>query len=454
MRKYIAEFIGTFVLVAFGCGSAVAANSIFISMGSPLPIAFTSLPIAFAFGFAFIAMAYSVGKISGSHLNPAVSLAMLIARRLSLKDFFGYVIGQFAGSTAAALFLWACFSAKDALGQNGYGTSSPLGINVGVAALVETVLSAVFILVFLSATSKKECKAVSGVVIGLALTVTHIFGIPFTGASVNPARSFAPAVFVGGDALNQLPVFIIAPFAGGIVAALLYILLFNTGRRDVMNADVEDDSVVRIAEAEDAEAGIEDEIIAQVVETENTETDIEEDKKSERASEDEPDSRNEERQGDREAEEGDEPDSRNEKRQGDREAEENDEPVQEYDGEVKDDDGNMDSVVSEKEKGNKDEKEAPDKKAKEAKEAADVNDEFRVDEADEESENHEPEKANEADEESENHESKKVDEADDESENHEPEKANEADEESETDESEKADESDEESETDKSEKAD
>lgn len=420
MRKYIAEFIGTFVLVAFGCGSAVAANSIFISMGSPLPIAFTSLPIAFAFGLAFIAMAYSMGKISGSHLNPAVSLAMLIARRLSLKDFFGYVIGQFAGSTAAALFLWTCFSAKDALGQNGYGTSSPLGINVGIAALVETVLSAVFILVFLSATSKKECKALSGLVIGLTLTVTHIFGIPFTGASVNPARSFAPAVFVGGDALNQLPVFIIAPFAGGIVAALLYILLFNIGRRDVMDADIEDDSVVQNAEAESADAGIEDGIIVQVVETENTETDIEEDKKSERASEDEPDSRNEERQ-------------------GDREAEENDEPDQEDDGEVKDDDGNMDSVVSEKEKGNKDEKEATDKKAKEAKEAADVNDEFGVDEPDEESENHEPEKANEADEESENHES---------------EKANEADEESGTDESEKADESDEESETDKPEKAD
>ena len=426
MRKYIAEFIGTFVLVAFGCGSAVAANSIFISMGSPLPIAFTSLPIAFAFGLAFIAMAYSMGKISGSHLNPAVSLAMLIARRLSLKDFFGYVIGQFAGSTAAALFLWTCFSAKDALGQNGYGTSSPLGINVGIAALVETVLSAVFILVFLSATSKKECKALSGLVIGLTLTVTHIFGIPFTGASVNPARSFAPAVFVGGDALNQLPVFIIAPFAGGIVAALLYILLFNIGRRDVMDADIEDDSVVQNAEAESADAGIEDGIIVQVVETENTETDIEEDKKSERASEDEPDSRNEERQ-------------------GDREAEENDEPDQEDDGEVKDDDGNMDSVVSEKEKGNKDEKEATDKKAKEA---ADVNDEFGVDEADEESENYEPEKANEADEESENHEPEKANEADEESENREPEKANEVDEESETDES------DEESETDKPEKAD
>ena len=404
MRKYIAEFIGTFVLVAFGCGSAVAANSIFISMGSPLPIAFTSLPIAFAFGLAFIAMAYSMGKISGSHLNPAVSLAMLIARRLSLKDFFGYVIGQFAGSTAAALFLWTCFSAKDALGQNGYGTSSPLGINVGIAALVETVLSAVFILVFLSATSKKECKALSGLVIGLTLTVTHIFGIPFTGASVNPARSFAPAVFVGGDALNQLPVFIIAPFAGGIVAALLYILLFNIGRRDVMDADIEDDSVVQNAEAESADAGIEDGIIVQVVETENTETDIEEDKKSERASEDEPD-------------------SRNEKRQGDREAEENDEPDQEYDGEVKDDDGNMDSVVSEKEKGNKDEKEATDKKAKEAKEAADVNDEFGVDEADEESENYEPEKANEADEESETDESEKADESDEESETDKPEKA-------------------------------
>ena len=112
----------------------------------PVAVLEISLSIAFAFGLAFVAMAYSMGKISGSHLNPAVSLAMLIARRLSLKDFFGYVIGQFAGSTAAALFLWTCFSAKDALGQNGYGTSSPLGINVGIAALVETVLSAVFIL--------------------------------------------------------------------------------------------------------------------------------------------------------------------------------------------------------------------------------------------------------------------------------------------------------------------
>lgn len=228
MKKYIAEFIGTFVFVAVGCGSTVAANSIFISMGSPLPVAFTTLLIAFAFGLSFVAMAYSVGGLSGCHLNPAVSLAMLITGKIRIKDFLGYIIGQFAGATAAALFLWASFSANDALGQNGYGNSSPLGIGMANAAMVETVMSAIFVFVFLVVTSRKEYKAVAGMVIGLSLTMIHIFGIPFTGTSINPARSFAPAVFVGGDALKQLPVFILSPLAGGIVAALLYILLFGT----------------------------------------------------------------------------------------------------------------------------------------------------------------------------------------------------------------------------------
>lgn len=227
MRKYIAEFIGTFVLVTFGCGSAVAANSIFLSMGSPLPIAFTTLLIAVAFGLSIVAMAYSIGNISGCHVNPAVSLGMLITKRMDVKDFIGYVVAQFSGAAVGAMFLWLCFGAKDSLGQNGYGTASTLGINMNIAIVVEIVLTCVFVLVILAVTSKKEYSSVAGLVIGLTLTLIHIFGIPFTGTSVNPARSFGPAIFVGEDAIKQLPVFIIAPLVGAALAAVLFILLFE-----------------------------------------------------------------------------------------------------------------------------------------------------------------------------------------------------------------------------------
>ena len=218
MKKFIAEFIGTFVLVTFGCGSAVAANSIFLSMSVPLPIAFTTLLIAFAFGLSIVAMAYSIGNISGCHVNPAVSLGMFITKRISFSDFIVYIVAQFAGASVGAMFLWFCFGAKDSLGQNGYGSASAIGASMGVALVLETVLTCIFVLVVLGVTSKKEYGSVAGLVIGLTLTMIHIFGIPFTGTSVNPARSFGPAVFVGGDALSQLPVFIIAPLVGGVLA--------------------------------------------------------------------------------------------------------------------------------------------------------------------------------------------------------------------------------------------
>ena len=227
MRKYIAELIGTFVLTAFGCGTAVAANSIFLSMNAAIPVAFTTLLIAFAFGLSVVAMAYSIGNISGCHINPAVSVGMLAAGRMSVKDCVGYVVAQCVGALSAALFLWMIFGSRDSLGQNGYGEASTLGLGAGSILILEIVMTFVFVLVVLAVTDRTEFTSAAGLVIGLTLTLIHIFGIPFDGTSVNPARSFGPAIVVGGDALTQLPVFIIAPLIGGVLAALVYRLLFT-----------------------------------------------------------------------------------------------------------------------------------------------------------------------------------------------------------------------------------
>ncbi len=225
MKKYIAECIGTFVLVVFGCGTAVIVNSLLIGMGMGLPQGFTILAISVAFGLAIVAMAYSIGNVSGCHINPAVSTGMLVAGRMSVQDFIGYVISQFIGATLGAAFLWAVLQENTSLGQNGYGQSSVVGIDASRAMVVEIVLTFIFVLVILAVTSKKQFEAVAGLVIGLTLTVIHLFGIPLTGTSVNPARSFGPAVitaFDNSDALVQLPVFIIAPLIGGILAAIVF----------------------------------------------------------------------------------------------------------------------------------------------------------------------------------------------------------------------------------------
>ncbi|MGI6722022.1 MAG: MIP family channel protein [Anaerovoracaceae bacterium] len=222
MKKYIAEFIGTLVLVFIGCGAAVAANTLVGSMGLTIPLGFTTLLIAFAFGLSIVAMAYSIGNVSGCHVNPAVSLGMLVAGRMSVKDFIGYVVAQFLGATAAAAILMNIFQSNKNLGQNGYGANSALGIDMSTAVLVECILTFIFVLVVLGVTDKEKYAPTTGLVIGLSLTLVHLFGIPFTGTSVNPARSFGPAIFVQGDALQQLPVFIIAPLIGGVVAALVY----------------------------------------------------------------------------------------------------------------------------------------------------------------------------------------------------------------------------------------
>ncbi|MBQ2661228.1 MAG: MIP family channel protein [Clostridia bacterium] len=228
MRKYLAEFIGTFVLVLFGCGTAVFANS------GALPAPIGLLGISFAFGLSIVAMAYSIGNISGCHVNPAVSLAMLLTGKLSVTDFIGYIVAQFLGATAASALIPAIKGFATAniggLGQNGYGALSAIGLDMWGAIIVEVVLTFVFVLVILGVTSKEKYSSVAGLVIGFTLTLIHILGIPLTGTSVNPARSFGPALVgmnTNPDAFAQVWVFILAPLVGAALAALVFKVLFD-----------------------------------------------------------------------------------------------------------------------------------------------------------------------------------------------------------------------------------
>ena len=217
MRKYLCEAIGTAVLVLFGCGSAVVAGGVLGNLG-----------IAMAFGLSIIAMAYVIGNISGCHINPAVSLAMLINKKLTAKEFCFYVLAQVIGAVIGTCLLVLILNScgldftETGLGQNGYGEASSVGINVWGALLVEIVLTYVFIYTILGVTSDESKSSVAGIVIGLTLAFVHIMGIPLTGTSVNPARSLAPALFLGGTALKQVWVFIVAPFVGSALASYTY----------------------------------------------------------------------------------------------------------------------------------------------------------------------------------------------------------------------------------------
>lgn len=207
-KKYLAEFIGTFVLVLFACGTAAA-------LGCDQPAGY--LATAISFGLVIVAMAYSIGGVSGCHVNPAVSLAMLISKKMSVADFIGYVVAQFAGATAGAAVLRWLFGGESSLGANGLYDG-----NIVMSLVIECILTFVFVLAILGVTSKTENGSVAGLVIGLSLTLVHLLGIHFTGTSVNPARSFGPALFVGGDALANVWVFILAPLVGGALAALCW----------------------------------------------------------------------------------------------------------------------------------------------------------------------------------------------------------------------------------------
>ncbi len=215
MKKYFAEFIGTCTLVTVACGVAAACGC--LTDGAPIV---GYIATALAFGLVIVAMAYSIGNVSGCHINPAVSLAMLISGKMSLKDFIGYVIAQFAGAIAGAGILAYILGVDSGLGTNGLFQNDVLK-----SLVIECLLTFVFVLAILGVTSKVENSSVAGLVIGGALTLVHLFGIALTGTSVNPARSFGPALLVGGDALKNVWVFIVAPLVGAALAAIVYKLL-------------------------------------------------------------------------------------------------------------------------------------------------------------------------------------------------------------------------------------
>lgn len=210
MKKYLAEFIGTFVLVFVACGVAAVTGC----NGEPNA---SYVLTALAFGLVIVAMAYSIGSISGCHINPAVSLGVFLTGGMSGKDFVGYVVAQFLGGILGGGMLRALLGPDSSLGTNGLYNGS-----VGISFLVETILTFVFVLAVLGATSKAENSAVAGLVIGGSLTLVHLLGIYFTGTSVNPARSFGPALFKGGEALSCVWVFIAAPLVGGALAAAVW----------------------------------------------------------------------------------------------------------------------------------------------------------------------------------------------------------------------------------------
>jgi len=206
MRKLICEFVGTLVLVLIACGVAVATNVHYIGT-------------ALAFGLVIIAMAYSIGNVSGCHINPAVSLGMALSGRMSWKEFAKYACAQILGAIAGAALLGVILGSYSNLGANTYNGTS---VTVWTALLVEAILTFIFVLTILGVTDKKDNGHVTGIVIGLTLTLVHLFGLPFTGTSVNPARSIGPALLQGGTALSQVWVFILAPMIGAILASLFY----------------------------------------------------------------------------------------------------------------------------------------------------------------------------------------------------------------------------------------
>ena len=209
MKKMLAEFVGTLALVLFGCGAAVLGG--FDHVGQ------------LAFGFAIVAMAYGIGPISGCHVNPAVSLAVFVAGRMPLMEMLRYWVAQFAGALAgAAILMVLAGGVAHGLGADGFGAGSPGGYPLQAAAVFEVVMTALFTLVILGATGPKANGAFAGLAIGITLAVIHIVGIQVDGVSVNPARSFGPAVLLGGQPLAQLWVFFVFPAVGGLIGGLLY----------------------------------------------------------------------------------------------------------------------------------------------------------------------------------------------------------------------------------------
>jgi aquaporin Z len=224
MKKYGAEFIGTFSLVLFGCGSAVIAGTSRVG-----PSGIGILGIAMAFGFAVVAMSYAIGGISGCHINPAVTIGVLTAGKMKAKDAVGYIVAQCLGAILGAAVLYLIASGKPGftmpewgLGANGWGEGYLGNYNILSAFLIEAVMTFLFIFVILGTTSKFGSAAMAGLAIGVTLMLIHLVTIPVTGTSVNPARSLGPALLSGGKALGQLWLFIVAPIVGAVIAAVVW----------------------------------------------------------------------------------------------------------------------------------------------------------------------------------------------------------------------------------------
>lgn len=227
MNKLSAEFIGTFWLVLGGCGSAVLAAA-FPGVGIGL------MGVSLAFGLTVLTMAYTVGGISGGHFNPAVTVGLATAGRFSWSEVPKYVVAQVLGGIGGALVLYliasgkAEFSTTGGFASNGYGEHSPGGYSMFAALIAEVVMTAFFLIIILGATGKGVPAGFAPIAIGLALTLIHLISIPVTNTSVNPARSTAVAIFVGGWAIQQLWLFWVAPIVGGIVGALVHKSLLNS----------------------------------------------------------------------------------------------------------------------------------------------------------------------------------------------------------------------------------
>ena len=221
MKKYLAELIGTMVLVLMGCGSAVFAGNAAAAVGSGVG----TLGVALAFGLSVVAMAYAIGGISGCHINPAISLGVFLTGKMSAKDFIMYVIFQVIGGILGAAILYALVSTGAHNGPTATGANSFVEGGMLQAFIAEAVFTCIFVLVVLGSTSKWGNGTAAGLAIGLTLVLVHIVCIPITGTSVNPARSIGPALFNGGEPLSQLWLFIVAPLVGAALSAGLWKLI-------------------------------------------------------------------------------------------------------------------------------------------------------------------------------------------------------------------------------------
>jgi aquaporin Z len=244
-RRLGAEFLGAFVLVLGGCGSAVLAAK-FVKDGANTGLGIGFMGVALAFGLTVVTMAYAVGHISGGHFNPAITVGLAAARKFDARDVIPYILAQLIGAIAAAGVLWviainAPGMTADALrdtgfAANGYGAHSPGGYALIACFVTEVVLTAVFLIVIMGVTDKRASKGFAALAIGLTLTLIHLISIPVTNTSVNPARSTGPALFVGDWAVNQLWLFWLAPIVGGVIGAIAYQLV--AGDDTVADAEV------------------------------------------------------------------------------------------------------------------------------------------------------------------------------------------------------------------------